>query len=356
MTQTVPSAISDDTRSEPVRPYPPSWIDRLLRRIERWPTLVPLVLVGLWVVLVSIVHVTVWREGIVPRWQLDARILVINTWVPYGLGFIYYLERTAADALGAFRPALDLIDGAFADLRYQFTVMPQRGVLISSALGALLTLASLRLFPETADPFMDTPLAAAVNTVFSMAGAGVILTVIYLSFRQLRLIRRTYAQASKLDLFRASELYAFSSLTLRMGIGWLMVIYAGALFYPALMRNLPWAVTSGLILLSVAYTFVTTLFYIHVRIREAKARQMEEIDRRLQASFVALHRHIDANDTGAVRSLREVMEALLVERGMVVKLPTWPWQPGTLVSFLTAVLLPLIVWAVQAVLQRLLGL
>jgi hypothetical protein len=212
------------------------------------------------------------------------------------------------------------------------------------------------LFPETAEPFMATSLAAIVNTILSMAGAAMVLTAAYLTFRQLRLIRRTYAQATKLDLFRTDELYAFSSLTLRMGIGWLIVIYTGALFYPALLRNIPWATTSGLIMAGVAVSFVTTLFGIHQRIAAVKGGHLREIDRRLQVAFADLHQRVDTGDLSALASQRAVMDALLVERGFVAKLPTWPWQSGTAASFLTAILLPLIVWAVQVILQRLMGL
>lgn len=356
MTQTVPSTVPEDTRSESGRPYPPSWIDRLLARMERLPVPLPVVLIGLWLAFITIVHVTVWREGILATGQIDARVLVINTWAPYGLGFIYYLEKTAADALAAFRPALDMSDGAFDDLRYRFTTMPRVGVLIITAVGALLAFVTLQMFPETAEPFMDTPLAAVVNTTLSMASAAVLLAVIYQTFRQLRLIRRTYAQASKLDLFRTNELYAFSSLTLRMGIGWLVIIYASALLYPALTRNIPWAGSSILVVVGVAVYFVRTLVDIHQGIASVKAQRLLAVDRRLQEAFDGFHQRVDSGEPGSLVAQKEVMEVLLLERGFVAKLPTWPWQSGTLASFLTAILLPLIVWSLQEILQRIMGL
>lgn len=356
MSATIPPKVPDQTGSEPVRPYPPSWIDRLMQRTRRLPVPVPMVLIALWLILVAAVHMTVWHEGILARWQLDGRVLLINTWIPYSLGLIYYLERTAGEALTAFRPALGMGAHASASLRYEFTTLPMRGVLISNLLGALLAFVSLRLFPETSRPFMGTPLAAAVNTALSMAASAVVFAALYLTYRQLRLIRKTYAQAQRLDLFRSGELYAFSALTLRMGVGWLIFMYAGAVFYPALVRNAPWAVTSGLVLGGIAVSLVTTLWDIHNRIGSVKATYLAEIDGRLQAAFSELHRRIDADEVGGLGPLREVMDALLVEREVVAKIPTWPWQPGTLAGFLVAVVLPLIVWGVQTVLQRLFGL
>jgi hypothetical protein len=234
--------------------------------------------------------------------------------------------------------------------------MPNRSVLISMSLGAVLTFVTLRMFPETSRPFMDTPLATVVNMTLSMLAAAFSVTAMYLTFRQLRLIRRTYAQATGLDLFRAKELYAFSGLTLRMGIGWLIVFYSGALFYPALVRNIPWASSAGLVLAGIAVSFVTTLFDIHKRIDAVKASHLAEIDGRLKGAFTELHRRIDAGEAGTLAPLREVMDALLVEREVVAKIPTWPWQSGTAAGFLAAILLPLVVWGVQTVLQRLLGL
>ena len=324
--------------------------------MQRSSVPVPVVLIGIWVALVAVVHLTVWHEGILPRWQLDRRVLMINTWVPYSLGFIYYLERAAAEALTTFRPALGMGDDVYSDLRYQFTVMPRRGVFIVMALGALLSFISLRLYPEISTPFMDTPLATVVNMSLSVLGSAFIFAAIYLTYRQLRLIRQTYAKADRLDLFRAGELYAFSGLTLRMGIGWLLVVYAGVLFYPALVRNVPWALTTGLVMTGIVVSFITTLFDIHERIGAVKNIGLAEIDGRLQAAFSELHRRIDAEELDKLASLREVMDALLVERGVVAKIPTWPWQSGTLAGFLAAVLLPLIVWGVQLLLQRLLSL
>ena len=203
---------------------------------------------------------------------------------------------------------------------------------------------------------MDTRLAAFVNMALSILGSAFIFAAIFMTYRQLRLIRQTYAHADRLDLFRSGELYAFSGLTLRMGVGWLIVMYAGVLFYPALVRNIPWTVTTGLVMAGIVVSFITTLFDIHKRIRTVKEDQLFEIDGRLQAAFSDLHRRIDSGDVEKLAPLREVMDALLVERGVVAKIPTWPWQPGTLAGFLAAVLLPLIGWGAQLLLQRLLGL
>ena len=356
MGQAITSQLPDPTCSPPLRPYPPSWIDRLLAWLDRLPISILFVLIGLWIVLVTLIHITAWHQGIMTTGQLDARILVINTWIPYGLGFIFYLKKAANDALTAFRPALPLTDDAFDGLRYRFTVMPQRGVLISIGFGALLAFVTLQMYPEDAAPFKDTLLVSFVSTTLSMAGAATIMTVIYYTFRQLRLIRQTYAQASRLDLFHTNELNAFSSLALRPGIGWLIILYAGVLFYPALGRNITWVVTSGVVMVGVAISFVTTLGDIHQRIASVKAQRMQQIDERLQAAFDRLHQCIDGGEHNSLGTQREVMDALLVERGLVVKLPTWPWQSGTLASFLTAVFLPVIVWFMQAMLQRLLGL
>lgn len=350
------SSLPDQTHSHPLSPYPPSWIDRLLAWLDSLSVPVPAMLIGLWAVLALVMHAVSWFDGIVPAWRIDQRLLLVSAWVPYCLGLIYYLEHAANAALPAFQPALDLADQEFETVRYELSVLPRRGVLISNAIGAVITYLSLRMFPESAQPFLDTPRAAVINMGIAMAGMALTWSAIYLTFRQLRLIRRTYGRATHLDLFRANELYAFSSLTLRIGLGWLIINYAGALIFPALLRNLVWAGIGGVVFLGIVLAFVTTLFDIHARIRDVKAQHMEAIDQRLHSAFTDLHQHIDAGDTAKVPALREVMDALLVERGMVVKLPTWPWQPGTLVSFLTAVLLPLLVWAMQAVLQRLLGL
>ena len=48
----------------------------------------------------------------------------------------------------------------------------------------------------------------------------------------------------------------------------------------------------------------------------------------------------------------KALSSLEIERAVLERVPTWPWERGTLRSLVAAILIPLLVWAIQAVLQR----
>jgi hypothetical protein len=52
-------------------------------------------------------------------------------------------------------------------------------------------------------------------------------------------------------------------------------------------------------------------------------------------------------------ALNHATEALVRERDVLDKIPTWPWQPDTIRWLGTALLLPIIVWTITRVLERL---
>ena len=46
------------------------------------------------------------------------------------------------------------------------------------------------------------------------------------------------------------------------------------------------------------------------------------------------------------------MGRLIQQRDVLAKLPTWPWSTGTFRGFITAILLPLAIFAIQRLLLQ----
>ncbi|MFQ5596379.1 MAG: hypothetical protein ACE5HA_19725 [Anaerolineae bacterium] len=53
--------------------------------------------------------------------------------------------------------------------------------------------------------------------------------------------------------------------------------------------------------------------------------------------------------------LHRAMSSLEIEREVLARIPTWPWQPGTLRGVASAVSLPVLVWLIQQILAYYLG-
>jgi hypothetical protein len=70
--------------------------------------------------------------------------------------------------------------------------------------------------------------------------------------------------------------------------------------------------------------------------------------------FAEIHQHIDAGEIEEVEKLTKVISVLESQRDTLKGISTWPWQPETLQFLMTALLLPLLLWIVQFVLQQVL--
>jgi hypothetical protein len=61
---------------------------------------------------------------------------------------------------------------------------------------------------------------------------------------------------------------------------------------------------------------------------------------------------VDADDLARMDGLNKALASLVVERDLLARLPTWPWQPGTLGAFATAIVLPVALFLVTRALER----
>ena len=71
--------------------------------------------------------------------------------------------------------------------------------------------------------------------------------------------------------------------------------------------------------------------------------------------MVELLRRMDEGRLEGMGDLSEAIASLETEQNVLKGIPTWPWQPETVRSLITALLLPLGLWVAQYVLQRILG-
>ena len=97
--------------------------------------------------------------------------------------------------------------------------------------------------------------------------------------------------------------------------------------------------------------FAWPLWGVHRLLVEEKARLLTDCARRMKAAVAELRRRIDSGRIEAMDDLHKTMASLEIEHATLTRIPTWPWQPGTLRGLLAAVALPVVVWLIQFVLQ-----
>ncbi len=190
--------------------------------------------------------------------------------------------------------------------------------------------------------------------IFACFGA-----LVYQTIHQLTMVGRIHAVATRINLFQPDPLYAFSGLTARTAMGYFLLADTAVLImYQFALEADPLGVgIMAFMMVLAVVTFVLPLLGMHRRMVEEKTRLEAEANQRLQAAIAELHRRVDAGDfTEIMSELKSAIEGLEIELGLLAKISTWPWQPGTLRVAISPVLLPVAVWLIQRLLERAAGL
>lgn len=338
-------------------PYPPSWVDRLTQRITRLPGPDWLYYAGLWFVLFSL-HTTVqWREGSYPLGTFNPFHLVVTASAPVLLLLNRHLNLTAANALAKARPLLTLNKVEFEVLAYRFTTLPFRaalGVSLLPLLSPLLDIFKPLAFFEDAQVAL-TPLSVAMTLALTTLVAVCVGAVLYQMYRQTRMVSQVYRTCVQVDLFHLSPLYGFSRLTSQAALA--LIVLASAYYFaePSLLEDVDNVLILILGTLISCGVFILPLVGAHNRILAEKERMLAETTKRIAIAIDKLHRAIDEEDWPLAEQVRSTLTGLESEQQLVGRIATWPWQPETPRLILTALLLPIVLFVVQYLIQRLLA-
>lgn len=334
------------------RPYAPSWVDRVLAAISRAPVAPWACFALLYVLGHGLVTALRVRDGAQVAAALVSPPPPFLLWTVYLLALTHHLNTVARSKLSAFGAALDLDDAGLAEAEYRLTTMPPRPAVWFGGLWVAVAVVIL---------WFQWPLVMRLGytrweiglTVASYVVGG---AAIYHTVHQLREVSRLHARVTNVDLFDLAPLYAFSGLTSRTALGWLLLLYVTALLVPGdLARSAlgaTWAFVVGLAVLA----FVAPLMGMHRQLDAARQRAMAAVNARLRDTLAEINQRIDARDFAALDGLQKAAASLTTQRSILEQVPTWPWQAATLRGFVTALLLPVALRVGQAVLERLLGL
>jgi hypothetical protein len=354
----VPSLpVEDDVNG--VRPYSPSFVDRFTDWVRGLPIPSWFFYPALALTIV-VLHASIkWLDGSFQVGEFALRILLADVTLPYTLAVLHYLDDSAKEALDDFRPVMQIDDTEYMRLRYRFTTLPARPTLVAAAIGTLYGIGAMMFFtPEQRQDgrFFSSPPASVLETlliVLSYTGAAVFL---YHSARQLRMINDIYTAYARVDLFNLGPMHALSKLTARTAVGLGVIIYAW-LYVNVSVQNgsqltLPSLLEPAIFSINVVVIFIAPLLGARRLLREAKAKAKLEAQQQFKATVAELHRRREAGEYSGMAGINEALDALLKEQAAMNKISTWPWQPETLSGVATAILLPVVVWALTHLLDR----
>ena len=338
------------------RIFAPSWIDHVIGWIDRrpWPTWLSYLLI--FVLQGLLVAFPTWIDGSLLSGGILSIHFLAAFWTVLPLGLMHYLDRYAEKALDQFRPVSEADDEEIARMRWELGTMPAVPAASASLAGVavlwIVYVSDRSLFAAIRSSSLHEALGMTVLSLnFALVGG-----LIYHTARQLRLVSRIYARATRLDLFRLTPLYAFSGLTARTGIAWALALYLSVAFFPDFLKSGLAAGFFGVQIVFVLASFTLPLLGIHLRMVQEKSRALDELGGRITAALRELERRTDALDLGPMDALHKMVTALAAGRDLLTKVPTWPWSPGTPTAVLTTLLLPVGLYLVQRILEQLIGL
>lgn len=316
-----------------------------------------LVVVGLLLLQAAWAHALLWAGDRMAVGTLDSTSFVLAAYSPYTLGGMAFGLHIARRALTSFWPATGWPDAERSDWARRFTATPARdewASLLVGGVGGMLALAAAP--PAVLGPAAGRLLAYVAYAPAFLLGYSLSLAALLITVRWLRLVAQIHREAKAIDPFDRAPLYAFSRVTAVIGLS-----YAGGSYYSFTVNgsfqagNLPSLAFLAASMLFGVVAFVAPLWGIHDRLVREKDRLLLDAERRVTRLATEVYARIDADDFAATAPLNATVSGLMTLRERVSRLPTWPWPPQLLGGFVSALLLPVVVYLLTRVASTVLG-
>lgn len=337
------------------QPFKPYWTSRFFDWIEGLPTPPWSFYLAIFLASGLLSSFYMWATGATPWGEFQAIIMLTGYWSVETLAFNHYLARASKSAFDEFAPLLQAEPDELARRRFEFSHLPRWPTILWGVVGIGFAVFMTTYQSEILVPFERPFLIEA----FSWIPSGLFLfEFIYRLIYQLSHVQRLYAAIPEIDLLGLGSVHALAGFSARAGILILLFIYLNPSFiYAPDILNDPVFFVVGTLMSALAIAaFILPLVEIRRRLVSEKERLQGEIGSYIETSRRRLQHRIDDDDYEHVAELRHAVRAFIDLDAKIDSISVWPWSAGTLRGFLSAILLPIILWLTQQVLARLLGL
>jgi len=304
-----------------------------------------LLAVGLPLLLLVVSQVAGWVAGSHPVGVIEPTAIIPVALLAYIAIAIVTIRRVALGAFETFRPALgDVLPDPEAIARSLGTP-PLRPTLVAIAIFEAIITGSYLSSPTARATVPDVWPDAGFIWAAWMVSVAVFATIVVYAVHQLRIVTRLHAIAPRIDLFRPAPINAFSRLTVTMAIVLLPLMLFGVQAENQLLQ----VPAMGVLIVA---SFALPLRGMHGRLVREKRRLLDASTTRFEAVRSRLHAAIDSGDLSHADELQAALSAVLTEREVIAKLPTWPWTATVFRGFASAVLVPILLWLAIRLLER----
>lgn len=335
-------------------PYIPSWIDRLIHWIDRLPIPAWLFYLLGMLLQIFIVSLALWIDGSVPIGKVGIIPGIFPPSVFAFLALYHYLTQIGSRSLLAFRPLLNVSETEFTRINCEFATIHRKMDWLIIPVSVFMPYPYLidnsstwgNLTPNTFLPLLT---AWVIISFFNITYIALIVRVL----QQLRMIRKLHAQASNINLLKLKPTHAFSMFTSRMAIGYILIVII-SYFRDSSTAADSWNIYGLMLIVLVAIgVFVAPVIGLRELLQKEKERKIDEASDLLEATTENLHTKVQNKDYDDIGGMETAISALIRERELLEKISTWPWDTSTIRGFASSLLLPIFLWLVTRLLERL---
>jgi hypothetical protein len=324
--------------------------------VERLPIPYWLTYLGLFVLESIVFHVLSWVDGWLPAYTVTPILFLFPLWLWAPLAIITHLNSISLEALDGFAPLLNIQEEPLRRLKNEFTTMPNRIVIISGVFWSVIYFIIVYVgFQSFFVTYHIGTLLTGMIVIEGLVSYATGSIIYYHSIRQLRLVNRTVKMVKQFNLFQLDPVYAFSLVTSRTGVSWVILLSLTLLMFPIQLAPIP---VLALLIVQIGLAisaFALPLQIVHHRLVLEKRRLRAELNQHVESTLALLHHRLDENDLNKMIELNHAIMGLNTERDILEKISTWPWRAGVLTGFLSIVVLPILLFLVQFALGHWLG-
>lgn len=333
-------------------PYPKSWMDGLIQWIQQLPGPTWAFYIAAVLLIAVLNNAVFWLDGSHEMGTLDPVRTIDTGFIVFLVALYHHLSLAARGSLQIFRPVLKASEPELNHLEYRLTTLPRRLGWLAVLIGIVAGIASVQSDPAVYGLNVTNTI---LPTIYQTVGQSFVIAsgsgLIFQTIRQLRFVNELHRKVSEIDLFRLEPLHAFSKLTARAGIGLVLLIVFN-LLVEVLTTAAPISVMIGIGVLAFA-VFTIPLLGMRNRMKQERAQLLNETNAAIKSTIGRIHGQVNSNEHDEIAGLNTTLNALVVERDLIGGISTWPWEPSTFRGFASSLLLPLLLWLVTRLLERL---
>lgn len=329
-----------------------SWIDRLIIWIDQRPWPAWLFYVALFLVSELLLNLSFWIDGSIPVGERVTLPSVSSALYFLGLALYHYLSKAGSKALGDFRPLLDADDDEITRIDKDLNYLPPWTnwftLLWAIAGSALYVFGSPNTF---GDIVPRSILPSIIVYIISVVTVIPFFSQMIRIVRQVGILQDLHQRASNINLLHLEPAHAFARLTAKTGGGLIVLMILGTIYNPELAAgvNLPGTVIAVLFAVLI---FIAPLIGLRSRLVKEKVQRLSEISEYLQVTFEQVHDKVNNHTDVDIPEANSTMSALIEERALIQKVSTWPWDTGTIRGFTSTLILPIVLWLITRMLER----